>query len=484
MKTLIISFAAIAISTILYSQTSFEVVFSDPRTQTCWDIQENSNGDFYGVGYIGVQGQDSTHRAIIYRITSAGDTMTRTFMQGDTIMRFTKIVDYDDHFIVAGSSAFPPDYNDNLLIAKIDTGLNMHWFKQYPFEGYTGVGDIEILKMKDGAFFVGTVTDNLWGIYGHMFAYRFDCSFDTTRTKVIDNLGNAIGVSKIVFSPDSTEIWSICNDIHTPYGSRVIMDTLFNILRTQNLLERISPNMNVRWHSDSTLLFAGTCNHSGSIPQDNDIGITKTDTSFSGFNFQYFGAPDTIDYPAWNNTIDFIYEDTIYYAGTHNEIFDFWPQGRSWIVVGQLDKDLQLRKERYYGGDAYYTTLDISCTNDGGCIVSTLKYDYLTQEHEYDVVIIKLSREDFLSNVGNINYTSLRGLSVFPNPGNDFINIECFSEGLFFRLYDSSGKLVAEQQLSGKQGKLCTNSLNPGIYFYQTCSNNKVISSGKWIKSK
>jgi len=397
-------------------------------------------------------------------------------------MRFVKMIEYDDHFIVAGTSGFPPDFNDNLLIAKIDTGLNMHWFKQYPFEGYTGVGDIEILKTKEGTFFVGTITDRLWGIYGHMFAYRFDDSFDTIRTKVIDYLGNGQGVSKIVFSPDSSEIWTIGHGIHSPDGSRVILDTLFNVISTQDLLESLSPNMNIKWHTDSTLLLAGNYRHIGSSPQDNDIGITKTDTSFSELNFQYLGAPDTIDYPAWNNTIDFIYEDTIYYAGTHNVIFDFWPQGRSWIVVGQLDKDLQLRKERYYGGDAYYTTLDISCTNDGGCIVSALKYDYLTQDPEYDVVILKLSREDFLSNVGESNYTFLSESIIYPNPGGDKLNIETKSADALFRLYNSSGKLVIEKRIQDKRSEFNVSELEPGIYLYQTLVDNKAVSSGKWVK--
>ncbi|PLW96365.1 MAG: hypothetical protein C0593_11840, partial [Marinilabiliales bacterium] len=424
MRTIFISTLFILFCNIALSQSGFEIVFEDPQNQTCWDIHKSHYDYFYGVGYIGEKYQDSTHKGLIYKISRTGDTTTRTYHCGDTIMRFVKMIEYDDHFIVAGTSGFPPDFNDNLLIAKIDTGLNMHWFKQYPFEGYTGVGDIEILKTKEGTFFVGTITDRLWGIYGHMFAYRFDDSFDTIRTKVIDYLGNGQGVSKIVFSPDSSEIWTIGHGIHSPDGSRVILDTLFNVISTQDLLESLSPNMNIKWHTDSTLLLAGNYRHIGSSPQDNDIGITKTDTSFSELNFQYLGAPDTIDYPAWNNTIDFIYEDTIYYAGTHNVIFDFWPQGRSWIVVGQLDKDLQLRKERYYGGDAYYTTLDISCTNDGGCIVSALKYDYLTQDPEYDVVILKLSREDFLSNVGESNYTLLSESIIYPNPGADQLNIE------------------------------------------------------------
>lgn len=484
MKILIISIAAIAISTILYSQSSFEITFSDPRTQNCWDITENTYGDFYGVGYIGERGMDSTHRGIIYKISSTGDTMTRTFMHGDTILRFEQMINCEDHLIIVGTAAFPPDYYDNLMITKIDTGLNMHWVKQYAFNGYTGIGDIEVLQSEKGAYIFGTVTDCLWGIHGHLFLYRFNAEYDTTRTKVIDYMGNGQGVSDIVFSPDSSEIWTLCYGIHSPDGSRVVMDTVFNILSTQDLLESFSPNMNVHWHTDSTLLLAGNYRHIGSSPQDNDIGITKTDTSFSGLDFKYLGAPDTIDYPAWHKTFDFMHEDTIYYAGTHNVEIGFWPEQESWIVVGHLDRNLNTRAEMYWGGDAYYRTYDISCTSDGGCIISASKYDYLTQEDEYDVVILKLSREDFLSNVGNISFPSFRESAIFPNPGNDFINIEPISEGLIFILYDSSGKLVAEKQLSGKQGKLCTKSLNPGIYFYQTCSNNKVISSGKWIKNK
>lgn len=467
-----------------FSQSTFEILFKNPLTQSCSDIYESNDGSFIMVGYIGEQYQPSSYKGIIYRISESGDTLTQTYAIGDTVMRFARLFKTNDHFIVFGTSAYPPDYTFNLMVACIDKDLNLLWHKQFEFDGYTDFGNMSVKKVNDGFYVGGTLTNYPIGINGHAYFCRFNSNCDTVRTKILPELGNGQNISDFVFSADSSELWIMCYHVINARGARIVLDTLFNIKRIQDFYESIYPNMNAQWITDSTLLFAGRYNHWVTSPEDNDIGITITDTSFTNLDFHYLGAQDTLDYPAWDHIFDFNHPDTIFYAGSHNVIIDFWPHGVSWIMLGQLNSNLQSRYERYYGGDAYYRAIDLIRTRDGGCMISAIRYDYLTQDQEYDVLILKLNEQGLITDVDEGLDIPFSNALVYPNPGYNTINVRTSFEKPVFRLFDFSGKIVFSKQLHQRTSKINSSNISAGIYFFQIISNNKVIEKGKWIKRK
>ena len=52
-----------------FSQSTFEILFENPLTQSCWDICEDNNNNYYGVGFIGEQNQPSSYKGIMYKIS-------------------------------------------------------------------------------------------------------------------------------------------------------------------------------------------------------------------------------------------------------------------------------------------------------------------------------------------------------------------------------------------------------------------------------
>lgn len=76
------------------------------------------------------------------------------------------------------------------------------------------------------------------------------------------------------------------------------------------------------------------------------------------------------------------------------------------------------------------------------------------------------------------------GVSVYPNPANDLVNIEMDitnKQELDFFLYDAFGSNVAHYSLKQQLVTIPLNQLAAGIYFYKIYNNRNIISSSKLI---
>jgi hypothetical protein len=146
---------------------------------------------------------------------------------------------------------------------------------------------------------------------------------------------------------------------------------------------------------------------------------------------------------------------------------------------------LNIRWERFYGGDAYYLMGKIIATKDGGCLVGGMRYDYQnTSELQTDVIILKLNEEGLL--VGNQKTPAIvmHEAIVYPNPGTTEIKVRIaaqYKESLF-QLFDMNGKQVASKKIAGKWGTINTSFLKSGTYVYRISSEDGLFESGKWIK--
>jgi hypothetical protein len=73
-------------------------------------------------------------------------------------------------------------------------------------------------------------------------------------------------------------------------------------------------------------------------------------------------------------------------------------------------------------------------------------------------------------------------INVYPNPFNDFINIESSDQQLNeIRIYDPISKLIFKEQFT-KSLAINTQSFNNGLYFYYIVNKNGFVKSGKIIK--
>jgi len=205
----------------------------------------------------------------------------------------------------------------------------------------------------------------------------------------------------------------------------------------------------------------------------------------TGHLFNQWGVSDTVDFPAVWNGIDFKNKDSIFIGGTRNFWIGNYHNWPSWFIVLQTDSMLNIRWERFYGGDAYYLMCKIIAANDGGCLVAGTRYDYLhTTEQQRDIIILKLNSEGLITGNEEKPSIKIQEAIVFPNPGTSEIKVRVAAQyrQSVFKLYDINGKLVLTRNIISKWGEANTAFLNPGTYIYRITSNDGLYESGKWVK--
>ncbi len=108
---------------------------------------------------------------------------------------------------------------------------------------------------------------------------------------------------------------------------------------------------------------------------------------------------------------------------------------------------------------------------------------YITQDRVYsfgtrtDIYTLEIGA--LLSNTDEQRYTDIK---VYPNPTNNYINIETLDLSLsIVELYDLNGRKVLSQEIDNSN-KIDLTSLNSGIYFMHILDENRVISIHKIIK--
>ena len=309
------------------------------------------------------------------------------------------------------------------------------------------------------------------------FLYIFNSGFKLLNSKIyLDRVGISTNMKKL--SDDYYWFYMLSDSKY------FICDTLLNIIQKQWMPDYLSGNCGVKWDTDTSFYLVGdkiypTPNHNlGFIKQFHPMDTT-------GHIFNQWGISDTIDFPALVNGIDFKAKDSIYIGGTRDFFLGNYNKWPSWFIILQTDSMLNVRWERFYGGDAYYEMGKIIATQDGGCLVGGTRYDYQNvSDEQTDIIILKLDKNGIL--VGNKEYLSMK-LSesiVYPNPGTNEIKVRIATQHpeSLFELFDMNGKQIVSQEISGKWGTINTTFLNPGTYIYRITSEQGLFESGKWIK--
>lgn len=83
--------------------------------------------------------------------------------------------------------------------------------------------------------------------------------------------------------------------------------------------------------------------------------------------------------------------------------------------------------------------------------------------------------------LGIENSAMMNYISIFPNPANDFIMIDCGAiNGLKFKLTDTQGKIVRLEELNLAIQRIDLSALPNGLYFIEIMDNNaKIIQTKK-----
>jgi len=84
---------------------------------------------------------------------------------------------------------------------------------------------------------------------------------------------------------------------------------------------------------------------------------------------------------------------------------------------------------------------------------------------------------------GISDYKIDRGISVFPNPAQDFINIKIrdYNSPVFFELFDINGRVILTNKIVSGETKINLQELTSGIYFYQLSDWDGVLKTDKVV---
>ncbi|MDZ7742079.1 MAG: hypothetical protein U5Q03_10090 [Bacteroidota bacterium] len=464
-----------------YSQNSFEILHSTPRNEGIIQIIETENNDYLAAGYEGEFFQPENLKGLILKISNTGDTSIFRYNLGDTSLFFIQIVPKENnHYMVFGSAYIPEQNSQQLFISEFDSNLAMISYKLYRINGYVGIYEHHIQKSNFG-YYLACIVNNIEN-KNHLMLAKIQSNGDTLSTRIYSDLGGACTVSALEYSSDSSGLWVLGRGYGSMYGERIVFDSNLNFKYKHFLPNQALNYYDVKWISDTSLILASIYNHDGS-PQDDDMGISEVDTSFTQKDIIYIGSEDTIDYPAAYSSFDFTNPDTLFYAGTNHIIPVFFPNAKNHLMIGSLSRSLEPITELLIGGDAYYYATNIICTSDGGYLISSKRYDYEVQDNEWDVMFLKLSKQDLITaSLGQL-VNATNSIVIYPNPGKDRIFIKSsMNEGKFL-LYNSIGKLCMNIKICRGQNLIQTQKLCNGIYSYVILKKSRVIDSGKWIKA-
>lgn len=268
------------------------------------------------------------------------------------------------------------------------------------------------------------------------------------------------------------------------FGQILTIDTLFNLKRTDTIPGDLYMYYNVVTPGNKVLV-TGMRTFNGTYPKTVKAGILQLDTLFQVNKMDYFGPQDTMTYPGYSHGLSMADSMNIFYGGVKNQDKDLWfSPKKTWFMLTKFDINLNVKWQKFYGGDQNYGLFSVAATSDGGCLMSGFSYNYLTQQDERDILLIKVDTLGIVTGGSLQEPFPVHDMIVYPNPGSDHLIIEAGPQvhGSRFILFDSGGGQVISRELNQLNLQLSTGSLPPGIYIWQLVIHNRVIDSGKWAK--
>lgn len=473
----------------VYSQSSFVTKFETTADETTgWFIQ-NSINEYIGIVTKQPSGS-SLRNNYLYKFSELGDTLlSRKFSNGDTLMRIFYLIQSNINpikYLVSGQGIIEDSSSNTLYnyFSEIDENFNPIWEQFYrlrpPDINSMSEYRQNLLKRKDSGYVFATNYDNpgdhrlvLFGLsnQGDSLHYR-EYTGDSAGHKVMDLSYNFDSTSYLlnVFRSHPVPFWG--------ESQLITCDLNFEQIQVDYYPRWFRDGATTKILSDNSLITGGLYDNY-EPPEYSNFMVYKYDTSFNQTGSCAIADPNfEIRKDNGRNSMDFYYPNSIFAAGTFDYDIGVWVQHPSWIVIGKMDENLNLLIEKYIGGDAYYHFWTITATNDGGALITTTRYDYLSQDYEHDAYIIKLDSLEL--SVGHKEIEgNIQEAFVYPNPATDYITIKTSLSNSRFGLFNALGEELLSTNIVYSNQRINVQHLQAGFYIWRMSSLNGTISSGK-----
>ncbi len=480
MKHFSISIFLILFAANLNSQnTTFEYLLSSPLDEYFTDIIEYEDGTIYLTGRLSNVEQPNYIKALVVKLDPSGnflDSIVFSLSEKNTYLNQIFQTDNGEFDVVASVYDKVDLYkNAGVAIYRMNEQLDLSNGSIYYLPPSLDLASVYSNKSTNGNILIGIAVN--MPIIPKAYFYIFNSDYDSLNAMFFPNEARVISHVQDI---QNGQYWML-NDLLDQYE---LLDSSLNIITTQKVPEVLTSNYGVKWDTDTSFYLLGDQFNPhpphtlGFIHQFHPIDTT-------GYLSNHWRVSDTLDFPALWNGLDFQNKDSLFIGGTRNMWTGYYNPWPSWFVVLQTDSMLNIRWERFYGGDAYYMMGKVVATRDGGCLVAGTRYDYLnTTEHETDIIILKLNSEGLITGSPEKPQIEMHEAIVYPNPGNEEIKVRIAMQHpqSTFELFDMNGRFVLRENFVGTEGVVNTTFLPQGTYLYKITSPDGLNESGKWVK--
>jgi len=468
---------------IFAQQTTWEYVLRTPELdEESFTMIEGIDGSVYVGGRSILLDRQYPYKSLVFKLNQQGifvDSIHFTLPDKWTSLSQILPVSNDNYVVLSTFRDYASPYtNGGFMINNMNSDLELtnqivFWADtNYLIFGGAGCND------KNGNLFVNlSVNLPVSSIYSYLV--EIDSNLTIIKQKFITDYPKAYSHLKKI---DDNTYWAL--NLYT--NKYEIFDSAFNFVEEQKVPERMTANFGVKWDSDTSFYLMG--DH---MPGNyHNLGFLRQPHYFdtTGYLFNSWGEADTLDFPAFTNGIDFRNKDSIFIGGTHNMPYALDPGQQpvpTWFVILQTDSLLNVRWERFYGGNANYLMMKLIATRDGGCLVAGTRYDYMNDPvPQTDIIVLKLNSEGLLVGDHELPETRMHEAIVYPNPGTHVLQIRLAVQHptALLELFDANGRLMLNQQLHQKESRIAVDHLPKGTYIYRLSADTGLLESGKWMK--
>ena len=222
---------------------------------------------------------------------------------------------------------------------------------------------------------------------------------------------------------------------------------------------------------------------------DYDVRLYELDDNIDGTesyipSLQYITrTSEDLDWPC---DIELLDDNSLYFAYTLN--MGFWSNLDSWMMIERLSPDFDTISTLYFdheGERIYSSATSILATNDGGLLL-VYQSKNLDNTNQRWTTVTKFPAEAFVG-IDEAHDNGLKVAIAYPNPGKDVLNIRTGLKDARVEVYDMSGRLVHNQEITDNITSINAGNWSSGAYVWKVMagiSTGSVIEaeSGKWIK--
>ena len=402
---------------------------------------------------------------------------------------FGKIFIYGSNYIIANT------IGDSLILSKYDKLFNLKYRKTVFFTNSIIASKIFYFVDQDsniilsGTNFKSNPIPNSSVIY-EGFIIKFDSLFNekARNLNLHDEYNNkTMSVSNTVWDSYLNKLTAILEN----YGptKRVIFDDTLGIDSIATLGYVFGQNSAYGYCVDYQKYYIFSQKVSMYLNKDVMLGIYNN--QFDTLGLLYFSnltpnGYDSSNMPALNGGVA-ISGSNVYVAGTYNYNAISPSTGGgipSWFFVGKIGNNNQFLWKKKFGGDSYYTLVNITPTSDGGVLLSGFYYDFNSPTFQNDVYILKLDSNGNTTWTQNISQPEVK-LIIYPNPTSNQLNLQLKSPNQSIssiQIFDIQGKEVLNKQSNSAEIKLDVSSLSSGVYLIKGKTNTGLSFGRKFVK--